>query len=178
MPRKASDTSRKQQEQSIGKGPCQTCKDFLFPSSQDERCYWRSPKMDKDKERSNVHRALSVLGHVCHFHNDESTLLLHGETTALVAVSPSDLTSEILPTSSFVLFKQHLEKLDTDTKCEALRAMSRIFSAHPRGMLAFEQERVLQGIMSNSARISKWVRLHSTLSASVPDDSLFCSSKV
>jgi len=108
-------------------------------------------KMKNAKERSNVHRALSVLGHVCRFHNDESTLLLNGEIAAFVAVSPSDLTWENLPTSSFVLFKQYLEKLDTDTKCKALRAMSGIFSAHPRVMLAFEQEGVLQEIMSDNA---------------------------
>ena len=63
-------------------------------------------KTKNDKERSNVHKALSVLGHVCRFHNDESTLLLYGEIAAFVAVSPSDLTWEILPTSSFVLLKQ------------------------------------------------------------------------
>jgi len=108
-------------------------------------------KMKTDKERSNVHRALSVLGHVCRFHDDESPLMLNGEIAGFLAVSPSELTWENLPTSSFVLFQKYLEKLDTNTKCKALRAMSGIFSAHPRVMLAFEQEGVLQEIMSDNA---------------------------
>lgn len=105
----------------------------------------------KEREKSNVHRALSVLGQICRFHNDESPLMLHGEISDFIAVSPSDLTWESLTTSSFVLFQQYLEKLDNSTKCKALRAMSAIFSAHPRIMLAFEQEGVLQDIMSDNA---------------------------
>jgi hypothetical protein len=65
--------------------------------------------------------------------------LLYGEIAAFVAVSPFDLTWENRPTSSFVLFKQYLQKLDTDIKCKALRAMSGIFFAHPRVMLGSSQ---------------------------------------
>jgi hypothetical protein len=61
--------------------------------------------------------------------------LLHGEIAAFVAVSPFEFTWENRPTSSFDLFKQYLQKMDTDIKCKALRAMSGMFFAHPRVML-------------------------------------------
>jgi len=105
----------------------------------------------KERDRNNVHRALSVLGCICRYHEKEDATMLDDQLEAFVAVPSKELTWSNLPSASFVLFQAYLSKIDTATKCKALRAMAGIFSAHPRVMLAFEQEGILKEIMSDSA---------------------------
>lgn len=105
----------------------------------------------KSQERNNVHRALSVLGSICRHHDHEDLSSLDDDLENFVAVPPSSLTWENLPSASFVIFRKYLEKTDAGTKCKAIRAMAGIFSSHPRVMLAFEQEGSLSEIMSDDA---------------------------
>lgn len=106
----------------------------------------------KDKERNNIHRALSVLGFICRHHNGSSQTIINGDVQDFVEVSPSDLNWENLPSSCYIIFKTYLTKRDTSTKCKSLRAIAGIFSSYPRIMLAFEQEGTLCEVMSSDAQ--------------------------
>lgn len=105
----------------------------------------------KTRDRVNVHRALMVLGCISRFHDFTSTVASDEDLAEFVTVNPSELTWENFPSACFALFEVYLEKLDTATKCKSLRAMSGIFSAHPRIMLAFEQRGILKKIMSDDS---------------------------
>ncbi len=94
--------------------------------------------------RNNVHRALSVLGSICRFQDFK--------IENLEDVSQSDnLTWSTLPNACYNIFLIYLEKLDVKTQCQAIRAMSGVFSAHPRILLAVEQTGLLRKVMSNDS---------------------------
>ena len=105
----------------------------------------------KERERSNAHRALSVLGCICRYHNEENESMQTADINSFAAVPPSQLSWDNMPSASLVLFLAYLSKVDAGTKCKALRAMAGVFSAHPRVMLAFEQEGLLEEVMSDAA---------------------------
>jgi cohesin loading factor subunit SCC2 len=106
----------------------------------------------KDKERNNIHRALSVLGFICRHHHGKSQAIINGDVQDFVEVSSADLNWENLPSSCYIIFKLYLSKRDTNTRCKALRAIAGIFSSYPRIMLAFEQEGTLYEVMSSDAQ--------------------------
>lgn len=105
----------------------------------------------KERDRDNVHRALSVLGCICRHHQVGNKSFFEGDFQIFVAVSSSELTWDNLPSACFALFQKYLEKIDAGTRCKAVRAMSGIFSAHPRIFLAFQQKGVLEEILSDNA---------------------------
>ena len=109
----------------------------------------------KPNIRNNVHRALSVLGSICKFH-------VHGKERdedpeyadeIFELIDHRNLTWENVPTASYALFNIYISKLDTQTKCKALKAMAGIFLACPRIMLVVEQNGLIEDVLSNSAPV-------------------------
>ena len=82
----------------------------------------------KANVRSNVHRALSVLGSICrfHVHDKEGDDDLESTDEILDLIEHQNLTWENVPTASYALFDIYIRKVDTHTKCKALRAMAGI----------------------------------------------------
>jgi len=106
----------------------------------------------KPSVRSNVYRALSALGSICRFHEkeekDDDSDFMKG---IFDLVEPHCLTWENIPMASYALFDVYIRKVDTSTKCKALRAMSGIFLARPRVMLIVQQHGLLEETMSDTA---------------------------
>ncbi len=109
----------------------------------------------KEKERNNIHRALSVLGCICrHHHQTEAEMFLEDDLKNIVVIIPNELRWEILPSACFALFQKYLGKVDAGTRCKAIRAMAGIFSGNPRILLDFQQKGVLEEVMSDQAHPS------------------------
>ena len=95
-------------------------------------------------ESSHVYRSLSTLGQICLLHKGDSN-------EEFEQVDPSNLTWDSLATSCFVLFEKYLAKPNIKIKCNALKAMSGVFTAHPRIFLTFHQEGTLSEILSDES---------------------------
>ncbi len=104
-----------------------------------------------ENERNNVHRALSVLGCICRYHSCDKSKNQGTDLEQLGGIKSSELKWENLPLACFAMFQIFLDKVDTATKSKSLRAMSGVFSAHPRIMLAFQQQGVWNDIMSDKS---------------------------
>jgi cohesin loading factor subunit SCC2 len=101
------------------------------------------------KIKANVHRALSVLGSICRYH--ETALLLEEDSLSTNIV----LTWENLTGHCKHLFSLYLEsKLDASTKCAALRALCGVFIAHPRILLEMNQMGIIGKVMASTAPLS------------------------
>lgn len=109
----------------------------------------------KASVKSNVHRALSALGSICRFHDKEEGDDDPEKIDELLfnLIGHQSLTWENLPTASYALFDIYIKKVDTQTKCKALRAMAGIFLARPRIMLAVEQHGLIEDVMSDTAPV-------------------------
>ena len=108
----------------------------------------------KAGKRNNVHRALSCLGSICRFQdkdNTESTNNENDDNEFLSPINVEGLDWNNLALSSFALFEEYLGKEDILTKTKALRAMAGIFIAHPRILLAVEQNGILDDVMSEKS---------------------------
>ncbi len=104
-----------------------------------------------ERERTNIHRALSVLGCICRYHTCDDNENQGANLDQFGDVKASELEWKNLPLASFAMFQIFLDKVDTATRSKSLRAMSGVFSAHPRIMLAFEQQGVWKDIMADKA---------------------------
>ena len=105
----------------------------------------------KSKQKSYMQRAMAVLGSICRFHeSDEDDSSLDFDETLVVVELPK-LTWANLPYSSYALLEEYIVKEDTTTRCHALRAMSGIFSSHPRIMYALQEQGSLQELMCEAS---------------------------
>ncbi len=105
----------------------------------------------KAKQKSYMQRAMAVIGSICRFHeSDEDDSNIDFDET-LVVVELSELKWSNLPYSAYALMEEYIVKEDTTTRCHALRAMSGIFSSHPRIMYALQEQGSLQELMSETS---------------------------
>lgn len=119
--------------------------------------------------QSNLKRALSVLQAICqhHAYNQcsvivDSDLEADEDPTSFPYLQPSYLSSSNLLNACFAAFLFYLGKSDTPTKCAALNAMSGVFLARPRVMLAVEKKGVFAVLFSeNSPPMVQLEALHS-----------------
>jgi cohesin loading factor subunit SCC2 len=109
-----------------------------------------------DKTRSNTHRALTVLGLVCRYHErpygvteEESEV-----DDSVAEISSSELTYANLIVGCYRIFSTYLQTLDAPTKCSALRALGGLFVSQPRLMLELEQVGLIEHVMSEESHIS------------------------
>jgi cohesin loading factor subunit SCC2 len=103
------------------------------------------------QQKSNIKRAMSVIGSICRYHYSESQDTLEDFDEMLFAIDPSGLTFSNLPYSSYAILEEYLEKDDISTKCHALRAMTGIFSSNPRMLFALEDQGALSLLMSDKS---------------------------
>jgi len=105
---------------------------------------------------NNLQRALSVLGATCQYHDNrfegqDSQRHLDDANWALIT-PPNDLTWDNVSDCCFRLFYFYLttKTNDASTQCAALRALTGVFMARPRMMLAVERSGLLHKIMSDN----------------------------
>ncbi len=106
------------------------------------------------QQRSNIQRSMSVIGSICRFHNsteERGTTTYDDIDEKLVIVDPAQLTWSNLPYCSYTVLEEYLDKVDTMTKCNALRAMAGIFFSHPRIMLELQEQGTLKELMSETS---------------------------
>lgn len=103
------------------------------------------------QQRSNIQRAMSVIGSICHNHDNERDQGSDDIDEKLVIIDPSQLTWSNLPYASYAILEEYLDKEDTSTKCNALRAMAGIFFSHPRIMLSLEEQGTLKELMATTS---------------------------
>jgi len=108
----------------------------------------------KIKQRSNVQRAMSVLGSLCRYHDKEEITIVDNISDYLIVVDPIRLSWVNLPYAAFALLHEYLLKVDTITKCTVLRAMAGIFFSHPRIMLSLEEKGTLKDLMSEKSPLN------------------------
>jgi hypothetical protein len=102
--------------------------------------------------RSNVFRALRVLGLVCEhrFHNNEIDPNSVNESDDK-ALDGKSLTWQNFTSSCYQVFLKYLGKCDADTKSKALLAMGGIFVSQPRLLLNLEKEGLIEAVMAEDS---------------------------
>eukprot|EP00934_Nitzschia_sp_Nitz4_P001911 Nitzschia sp. Nitz4//scaffold222_size33694//5413//10644//NITZ4_007861-RA/size33694-augustus-gene-0.23-mRNA-1//-1//CDS//3329542588//1911//frame0 len=98
------------------------------------------------KVKSNVHRALSILGAICRFHEGSSENIDQDEE-----ISADSLTFDNIAGASKALFLLYLEQNSEGTKCAALRGLCGVFIANPREMLHMDQDGLIDEVMSEES---------------------------
>jgi cohesin loading factor subunit SCC2 len=101
------------------------------------------------KSRTNIQRALTVLGAICRHHEtpfEDVESDEEGEDGE--PVGPVQLTWTNLPALCERIFTKFLEKSHVETKCSALRALSGMFVAHPRELFDMDQSGLITQVMS------------------------------
>jgi cohesin loading factor subunit SCC2 len=107
------------------------------------------------KARTNIQRALTVLGAICRHHETPfEDVESDEEGEDGVPAGPLQLTWTNLPALCERLFTKFLEKRHVETKCSALRALSGMFVAHPRELFAMDQSGLITQVMSAEAHPS------------------------
>ena len=102
------------------------------------------------KVRSNVQRALSVLGSVC---RNTTPSVGNGEWVErhLAGLDEPDIPKaiswDVLIEASYGLFSAFLAKRDVETKCSALKALTGIFVSRPRILLLAERNGTIADLM-------------------------------
>lgn len=104
--------------------------------------------------QSSTHRALTVLGLLCQYHEDSlSTESWEAEvdieTSSLLPPKSVDWSN--LSVASYRLFSCYLQKNDTSTKCKAMEAFGGLFLAQPRLVLQLEKIGLITDVMSEKA---------------------------
>lgn len=111
--------------------------------------------MAQVKTRSNVHRALAVMGALCRNYvvkvEQTDAWMVGVEFEMTVKDIPDEISLAELIQSCYRVFSIYLRKEDCDTKCSALRALSGIFVACPRVLLAMEQSGSISELMSDTS---------------------------
>jgi len=105
----------------------------------------------KSSIRTNLHRALTVLGCICRSHGNKGIETKASPTIHEALIDPQSLSWENMLNTMFSLFSLFLKKEDESTKCAAVRAMSSVFIAQPRWMLFSQQAGLLDNILCDES---------------------------
>jgi cohesin loading factor subunit SCC2 len=100
------------------------------------------------KSKTNIQRALTVLGAICRHHETPFEDAESDEEDEEAEPGPVQLTWTNLPALCERLFTKFLDKSHVETKCSALRALSGMFVAHPRELFAMDQSGLITQVMS------------------------------
>jgi cohesin loading factor subunit SCC2 len=112
----------------------------------------------KKSVKDNVKRALSALGSVCRFYDQDESYDQHTidpSTFSIVTdMTQLEFADNALSNACFAIFLKFLNKDDETTKCLALRAITGVFISRPRVVLAAEQMGIIAEVLSEQAPAS------------------------
>ncbi|GMH57531.1 hypothetical protein TL16_g02407, partial [Triparma laevis f. inornata] len=111
----------------------------------------------KGSVRSNIYRAISVIGAVCCYNTDNWVEGDHASSTGEKwsfanggeVVGPNELRYNNLSINCFNLLREYLDKRDAETKCASLKALQGIFIGRPKLMLISEQLGIIDDVMDD-----------------------------
>lgn len=103
--------------------------------------------------RSNVQRALSVLGAICRYSEGDAgdELWLEERLNDPSLPIPSTITWDHLLECCYGLFMAFLGNEDIETKCGALKALGGVFISRPRILLLMEQAGMVAELMAEKS---------------------------
>jgi len=104
----------------------------------------------KKSIKSNIQRALSVLGYLCKSHKleNEDTEWLNQAIEDNSSCMPREITWDTMVEVCYHVFTFYLKNSDAEIKSSALKAMTGIFISRPRVLLGMQKAGIIESIMS------------------------------